>query len=177
MEPAHGRNVSTQQTPHNFFFGNSFRVCSDFALSRPDSADTVHSNALSQRSLLDWQTVCDFCYHHAYWWPFDFCSSGDCWCGQSMDVALGVYSVSMRICAEETYQQAAICQNYKLRHTLWSWRLYGLEIGSWLYRILYGFILGVHGSSQWSTLDLNGPVDKLMNCWAFFAPTLVVVDC
>lgn len=59
--------------------------------------------------------------------------------GTVMDIGFSIYGLLMLISAIETYRHAAAGRIEK--HRGWALRLYALAIGSWLYRMDYGFWL------------------------------------
>ncbi|HOY16057.1 MAG TPA: DUF2306 domain-containing protein [Haliscomenobacter sp.] len=92
--------------------------------------------------------------------------------GTVMDIGFTLYGVLMLICAEETYRHA-VARRIDL-HRAWALRLYALAIGSWLYRMDYGFwILLTDG---WGHQDyFGGPFDKVM-AFFFYLPNLLVAE-
>jgi hypothetical protein len=60
------------------------------------------------------------------------------------------------------------------KHRLWALRLYALAIGSWLYRMDYGFwLLLTDGLGH--TRQFSGPFDQVM-AFFFYLPNLLVVE-
>lgn len=60
------------------------------------------------------------------------------------------------------------------RHRAWALRLFALAIGSWLYRMDYGFwLLLTDGAGH--TRDFRGPFDLVMAFW-FYVPNLLVAQ-
>ena len=92
--------------------------------------------------------------------------------GLVMNLGFGLYGVLMLIAAIQTYRYAVAG---KLdQHRIWALRLYALAIGSWLYRIEYGFwIMLTDGISHGKTF--SGPFDRLM-AFFFYIPNLLVVE-
>jgi len=60
------------------------------------------------------------------------------------------------------------------RHRAWALRLFALAIGSWLYRMGYGFYIGFTDQSG-HTADFTGWFDYFMDFW-FYLPNLVVAE-
>jgi hypothetical protein len=59
-------------------------------------------------------------------------------------------------------------------HRAWALRLFSLAIGSWLYRMEYGFWLVLTGG-LWHTSSLDGPFDVVM-VFFFYVPNLLVAE-
>ena len=92
--------------------------------------------------------------------------------GATMDVGFGIYGVLTAAAAIETYRHA--CARRLDIHRAWAMRLFALAIGSWLYRMDYGFwFLLADGAGH--AKDFSGPFDKLM-AFFFYAPNLLVVE-
>lgn len=92
--------------------------------------------------------------------------------GLTMDIGFGLYGVLMFVSAIQTYRYAVIRQINK--HRAWSLRLYALAIGSWLYRMDYGFwLLLTDGLGH--TRSFSGPFDSVM-AFFFYIPNLLVVE-
>lgn len=92
--------------------------------------------------------------------------------GAVMDVGFGTYGVLMILCAVQTYRHAR-ARRIDV-HRAWALRLFALAIGSWLYRMDYGFWLLLFGGAGHSE-DFHGPFDRLM-AFNFYLPNLVVVE-
>ncbi len=92
--------------------------------------------------------------------------------GLVMDLGFGMYGALMIVCAVQAYRQAR-ARRIDL-HRAWALRLFALAIGSWLYRMDYGFWLLLSGGAG-HTEDFRGPFDRVMSFW-FFLPNLVVVE-
>lgn len=89
-----------------------------------------------------------------------------------MDIGFGLYGVLMIICALQTYRHARARRLEA--HRAWSLRLFALAIGSWLYRMDYGFWLLL--TDGWGhTADFRGPFDVVM-AFFFYLPNLVVAE-
>jgi hypothetical protein len=92
--------------------------------------------------------------------------------GPVMSLGFALYGILTIIAAFKTYQHA-VAGRLTL-HGAWAWRLYALAIGSWLYRIDYGFWqLFTHGLGH--THTFGGPFDKVM-AFFFYLPNLLVVE-
>lgn len=92
--------------------------------------------------------------------------------GSLMNIGFGLYGVLMFIAAVETYRQAVT--GHMDKHRLWALRLYALAIGSWLYRMDYGFwLLLTDGLGH--TRSFSGPFDSVM-AFFFYIPNLLVVE-
>lgn len=92
--------------------------------------------------------------------------------GPLMDVGFAGYGLLMLLAAAQTIRFARR-RDFK-RHRAWALRLFSLAIGSWLYRMYYGFYIGFGGESG-HTEDFRGWFDYLMNFW-FYLPNLYVVE-
>ncbi|HKQ13014.1 MAG TPA: DUF2306 domain-containing protein [Steroidobacteraceae bacterium] len=92
--------------------------------------------------------------------------------GTTMDVGFGIYGVLTAAAAIETYRHA---RTRRLdTHRAWAMRLFALAIGSWLYRMDYGFwFLLADGAGHLK--DFSGPFDKVM-AFFFYVPNLLVVE-
>ncbi|MEL7163381.1 MAG: hypothetical protein AAFN92_21670 [Bacteroidota bacterium] len=60
------------------------------------------------------------------------------------------------------------------RHRAWAIRLFALAVGSWLYRMDYGFYIGF-GGEEGHTNTFTGWFDYFMAFW-FYLPNLVVAE-
>ncbi|MFK7994349.1 MAG: DUF2306 domain-containing protein [Granulosicoccus sp.] len=92
--------------------------------------------------------------------------------GLMMDIGFAGYGLLMLLAAVQTIRFARR-REFK-RHRAWALRLFALAVGSWLYRMYYGFYIGFGGESG-HTGDFRGWFDYLMNFW-FYLPNLVVVE-
>jgi hypothetical protein len=92
--------------------------------------------------------------------------------GAGMDVGFGLYGVLVVLCAVQAYRYAR-ARRIDL-HRAWALRLFALALGSWLYRMDYGFWLLLAGPLGHTT-DFRGPFDQVMSFW-FYLPNLVVVE-
>ena len=92
--------------------------------------------------------------------------------GPVMDVGFGVYGALMVTSAVQTYRHARARRLEA--HRAWSLRLFALAVGSWLYRMDYGFWLLLFDGWGHSE-DFRGPFDILMAFW-FYLPNLLVAE-
>lgn len=92
--------------------------------------------------------------------------------GTVMDVGFTGYGVLMFLAAVQTIRFARK-QAFK-QHRAWALRLFALAIGSWLYRMDYGFYIGF-GGKEGHTDDFTGWFDYFMDFW-FYLPNLLVVE-
>ncbi len=92
--------------------------------------------------------------------------------GAVMNVGFGLYGLLMFVAAIATYRYAVAGQLVK--HRAWALRLYALAIGSWLYRMDYGFWL-LLADGLGHTKSFSGPFDKVM-AFFFYLPNLLVVE-
>ena len=92
--------------------------------------------------------------------------------GISMDIGFTGYGVLTFISAVATIYYART-KKFDL-HKAWSIRLFALAIGSWLYRMYYGFwFLIADGIGHYDTFD--GPFDQFMNFF-FYVPNLIIAE-
>lgn len=92
--------------------------------------------------------------------------------GTLMDIAFTGYGVLMLLAAFETYRHARAGRFE--RHRAWAIRLFALAIGSWLYRMDYGFwLLFTDGLGH--TSNFTGPFDYFMDFF-FYLPNLLVAE-
>ncbi len=92
--------------------------------------------------------------------------------GIVMNIGFGLYGLLMFIAAIATYRYAVAGKLDK--HRAWALRLYALAIGSWLYRMDYGFWL-LLADGLGHTKAFSGPFDKVM-AFFFYIPNLLVVE-
>lgn len=89
-----------------------------------------------------------------------------------MDVGFGIYGVLTAAAAIETYRHARARR--LVIHRQWAIRLFALAIGSWLYRMEYGFwFLLADGAGH--TTEFSGPFDAFMSFF-FYVPNLVIAE-
>ncbi|UHG93784.1 DUF2306 domain-containing protein [Spirosoma oryzicola] len=92
--------------------------------------------------------------------------------GPVMSIGFGLYGLLMGWSALETYRHAI--RRQLEQHRIWALRLYALAIGSWLYRMDYGFwLLLTDGLGH--TRTFSGPFDQVM-AFFFYIPNLLVVE-
>lgn len=92
--------------------------------------------------------------------------------GTVMDAGFGLYGVLTVIAAVETVRHARAGRTDT--HRIWALRLFALAIGSWLYRMDYGFwFLLADGAGH--AKDFTGPFDRVMAFW-FYLPNLLLVE-
>jgi len=92
--------------------------------------------------------------------------------GVVMDAGFGLYGLLMIAGAIQVWRQA-LARRFAA-HREWALRLYALAIGSWLYRIDYGFWVLLTGGLGHVT-GFQGPFDKFMSFF-FYVPNLIVVE-
>ncbi|OIN56878.1 DUF2306 domain-containing protein [Arsenicibacter rosenii] len=92
--------------------------------------------------------------------------------GTVMNIGFGLYGLLMGVAAVETFRHARAGRLET--HRIWALRLYALAIGSWLYRMDYGFwvmLTDAAGHNQ----TFSGPFDQFM-AFFFYVPNLLVVE-
>ncbi len=92
--------------------------------------------------------------------------------GPMMDVGFGLYGALMVVAAVQAYRYAR-ARSLNL-HRAWALRLFALAIGSWLYRMDYGFWL-LLGGGRGHTHNFQGPFDQVM-AFFFYLPNLALVE-
>lgn len=92
--------------------------------------------------------------------------------GLVMNIGFSFYGLLMLTAAVETYRHAAAGRVNK--HRAWALRLYALAIGSWLYRMDYGFWLQLTNGLG-HLHNFEGPFDRVMSFF-FFIPNLLVAE-
>ena len=92
--------------------------------------------------------------------------------GPVMNAGFAGYGVLMFVSAIATYRSARV-GNLR-QHRLWALRLYALAIGSWLYRMDYGFWFALTDALG-HTKTFTGPFDRIM-AFFFYVPNLLVVE-
>ena len=92
--------------------------------------------------------------------------------GAPMDAGFGLYGALMVVAAVETYRHAR-GRRFE-EHRAWAIRLFALAIGSWLYRMDYGFwLLAMHRIGH--RADFRGPFDVVM-AFFFYVPNLALAE-
>lgn len=89
-----------------------------------------------------------------------------------MNAGFGLYGALMLLAAVETYRHAR-ARRFDA-HRAWAIRLFALAIGSWLYRMDYGFwLLAAHriGHAE----NFHGPFDIVMSFF-FYLPNLALAE-
>ena len=89
-----------------------------------------------------------------------------------MNIGFALYGILMLVAAVETYRHAV--QKQFDRHRVWALRLFALAIGSWLYRMDYGFWFMLSGGLG-HTKGFQGPFDQIM-AFFFYIPNLLIVE-
>jgi hypothetical protein len=92
--------------------------------------------------------------------------------GLVMNIGFGLYGLLMLVAAVETYRHA-IAKNTDT-HRAWALRLYALAIGSWLYRMDYGFWFLLADKAGHNN-TFTGPFDYIM-AFFFYIPNLLVAE-
>lgn len=92
--------------------------------------------------------------------------------GATMNIGFGLYGILTTVAAFETYRHARALRFAE--HRAWGIRLFALTIGSWLYRMDYGFWL-IAAHRLWHTSDFHGPFDAVM-CFFFYIPNLIIAE-
>lgn len=92
--------------------------------------------------------------------------------GAPMNVGFSLYGSAMVLAALQTWVHARRRQFDG--HRRWAIRLLALTIGSWLYRMDYGF-WGLLGHNLGHTHSFDGPFDVVM-AFFFFIPNLLVAE-
>lgn len=92
--------------------------------------------------------------------------------GPIMSLGFGLYGVLTFIASIETVRHARAKRF--TQHNAWAWRLYALAIGSWLYRMDYGFWF-ILANGAGVEPDFTGIFDRVM-VFFFYIPNLIVVE-
>ncbi|WP_342250704.1 DUF2306 domain-containing protein [Sphingomonas sp. OTU376] len=92
--------------------------------------------------------------------------------GPAMDLGFGLYGALMVLCAGLAFTNAR-ARDFE-SHRAWAIRLFALAIGSWLYRMEYGFWFLCFGKLG-HTADFRGGFDMVMD-FAFYLPNLAVAE-
>jgi hypothetical protein len=90
--------------------------------------------------------------------------------GPVMNTGFALYGILTTVCAIQAFRHAR-ARRLEL-HRAWALRLFALAIGSWLYRMEYGFWLLLDGGH---THDFRAPFDYLM-AFFFYLPNLLFVE-
>jgi hypothetical protein len=92
--------------------------------------------------------------------------------GLVMNIGFGLYGALMVLAATQAWRYAA-ARRFEL-HRAWATRLFALAVGSWLYRMDYGFwLLAMHRIGHRE--DFRGPFDIVM-AFFFYLPNLAVAE-
>jgi hypothetical protein len=92
--------------------------------------------------------------------------------GAAMNLGFGLYGALMVLSAAQAWRYAVARQFDQ--HRVWAVRLFALTIGSWLYRMDYGFwLMGAHGI--WHRSNFRGGFDVFMSFF-FYLPNLLVAE-
>ena len=92
--------------------------------------------------------------------------------GAVMSAGFGLYGALMLLASVQAWRYAA-ARRFDL-HRAWAIRLFALAIGSWLYRMDYGFwLLAMHRIGHRE--DFRGPFDVVM-AFFFYLPNLAVAE-
>ena len=91
--------------------------------------------------------------------------------GPVMNIGFFLYGVLMAVAAVETVRHAR-AKRIEV-HRAWALRLYVLAIGSWLYRMEFGFWFLFTGGVG-STPNLTGPFDQVMAFFFYLAPLAIL---
>jgi hypothetical protein len=92
--------------------------------------------------------------------------------GTVMNIGFSLYGALMVMAAMQTFRYAR-ARRIEV-HRAWALRLFALSIGSWLYRMDYGFWLLLTGGAG-HTPDFRGPFDLVMSFF-FYVPNLLVAE-
>lgn len=92
--------------------------------------------------------------------------------GGPMNLGFGLYGSLMVLAAAQAYRYARARRFEK--HRAWAIRLFALAIGSWLYRMDYGFwLIAAHRIGH--TGNFRGPFDIVMRFF-FYVPNLALAE-
>jgi len=92
--------------------------------------------------------------------------------GIMMNIGFAAYGLAMLVCAVQTIRLARLKQLE--RHRAWAIRLYALAIGSWLYRMYYGFMF-FSNILDTGPRDFRDPIDVVL-IFFFWIPNLLVAE-
>jgi hypothetical protein len=94
--------------------------------------------------------------------------------GAPMNIGFGLYGALIVLAAIKTYRNAR--SHRWEEHRAWAIRLFALAIGSWLYRMEYGFWLNITAPAPIGHLmNYRGPFDVVMS-FLFYLPNLAVAE-
>jgi uncharacterized membrane protein len=94
--------------------------------------------------------------------------------GAPMNIGFGLYGALMILAAVKTYRNAR--RRRWDEHRAWAIRLFALAIGSWLYRMEYGFWINALAPAPIGHLvNYRGPLDIVMSFF-FYLPNLAVAE-
>lgn len=92
--------------------------------------------------------------------------------GMVMNIGFGLYGILMLLAAVQTYRYAVAHDTET--HRAWALRLYALAIGSWLYRMDYGFWFLLADKAGHNN-TFTGVFDYVM-AFFFYIPNLLVAE-
>ena len=92
--------------------------------------------------------------------------------GAPMFIGFAIYGILMMVCSVQAIRYA-LRREFVL-HREWAIRLFALVLGSWIYRMGYGFIFTVLGGRGLAP-GFTGPLDYFMD-FAFFVIPLIVAE-
>jgi len=93
--------------------------------------------------------------------------------GTHMDIPFAIYGILLLIA---TFQTIRFARAKKIKiHNEWALRLFVLAVGSWFYRVCYGFWFTFHPDLSGHTNTFDGSFDLVMN-WGFFVAPLVLLE-
>jgi hypothetical protein len=92
--------------------------------------------------------------------------------GMPMNIGFSLYGVLTVLAAAQTFRHARMRRLDA--HRAWALRLFALVIGSWLYRMEYGF-WKILADGVGHTKDFSGPFDAVMSFF-FYLPNLLVAE-
>jgi hypothetical protein len=94
--------------------------------------------------------------------------------GAWMNFGFGVYGALVVLAAAQTYRCAR--DGRWDEHRAWAIRLFALALGSWLYRMDYGYWLNIAAPAPIGhTVDYRGPFDIVMS-FLFYLPNLAIAE-
>lgn len=92
--------------------------------------------------------------------------------GTVMDAGFGLYGVLTVLAAVQTFRHARAGR--LTEHRAWAIRLFALAIGSWIYRMDYGFWMLLTGGLGHGP-GFSGPFDRVM-AFFFYVPNLLIAE-